>query len=115
MLPKFLAPRVVFFVIGSFRVVDVSNDLLPEAGSLAVELNGGVNVFRRLPEALFHDVLGRALLVSSFQLVARVLLHLELSTDLLLFLHSLFCGCGNAGYVPRGVILGEVFIVSGLL
>ena len=104
----------MFLGIGSFSVIDVSNDLLPEVGSLAVELKGGVNLFPVLPEALFQDVLGRALLVFSAQLVVRVLLHLELSADLLLFLHSLFCGCGNAGYVPGGILLGKAFVVSGL-
>ena len=109
----FLGPRAVFLVIDSFSVVEVSNDLLPEVGPVAVELKGGVNMFLRLTEVLFHDVLGRALLVSSLQLVGRVLFHLELFSDLLLFLHSLFCGCG-VGYVLRGVLLGEVFIASGL-
>ena len=109
----FLGPRAVFLVIDSFSVVDVSNDLLPEVGYLSVELNGGMNALPLLLGGLFHVLLGRALFVSSGHLVVRVLFHLELSADLLLFLHSLFCGCG-VGYVLRGVLLGEVFIASGL-
>ena len=42
--------------VDSFIVVDVSNDLFPNAGYLVVELNGDLGV-------LFHVVLGRLRLV----------------------------------------------------
>ena len=57
-LPGFLGPRVVFLDIDSFSVVDVSNDLLPEAGYLSVELNGGMNALLLLLGELFHVLLG---------------------------------------------------------
>ena len=51
-LPKSAERGGGFLRVDSFIIVDVSNDLFPDAGYLAVELNGGLRV-------LFHVVLGR--------------------------------------------------------
>ena len=51
-LPKLAAPGGGVLSVDSFIVVDVSNDLFPNVGYLAVELNGVLIV-------LFHVVFGR--------------------------------------------------------
>ena len=55
-LPKLAERGGGVLSVDSFIVVDVSNDLFPSVGYLAVELNGDLG-------ALFHIVFGRLLLV----------------------------------------------------
>ena len=56
MLPKLAGPGGGVLSVDSFIIVDVSNDLFPKVGYLAVELNVVLGV-------LFHVVFGRFLMV----------------------------------------------------